>query len=124
MPEYVAMAKANQGWLAWCAGDLGLAQELGQAALELWRQLPVGHASAPFQWLAHWPLIAAALQKDQLAPAIDYARALLDPVQQRMPDELLACLEQAVQAWEGGTPDSARALLHESMALAQQMHYL
>ncbi len=67
MPEYVAMAKANQAWLAWRAGDLASVQELGQAALELWHQLPAGHASAPFQWLARWPLIAVALRTDQLA---------------------------------------------------------
>ena len=124
MPEYVAMAKANQAWLAWRAGDLAAVQELGQAALELWHQLPPGHASAPFQWLARWPLIAAALRKDQLASATDQARALLDPGQQRLPDALAANLEQAVQAWDGGTPESANTLLHQSLALALEMRYL
>jgi tetratricopeptide (TPR) repeat protein len=124
MPEYIAMANANQAWLAWRAGDLALAQELGQAALELWQQLPPGHASAPFQWLARWPLIAASLREERLAQAIDYARALLDPGQQRVPDALIASLEQAIQAWDGGAPESARAQLHQSMALAQQMRYL
>jgi tetratricopeptide (TPR) repeat protein len=124
MPEYIAMAKANHAWLAWRAGDVGLTQELGQAALELWHQLPAGHASAPFQWLARWPLIAVALREELLAGAIEHARALLDPGQQRLPDELAASLEQAIQAWAGGAPQSARALLHQSMALAQQMRYL
>ena len=50
--------------------------------------------------------------------------ALLDPGQQRLPDALAANLEQTLQAWNGGTPEAARALLHQSMALAQQMHYL
>jgi hypothetical protein len=59
-----------------------------------------------------------------LAPAIDYARALLDPGQQRVPDALAASLEQAIQAWDGGASESARELLHQSLALAQQMRYL
>ncbi len=124
MPEYIAMAKANQAWLAWRAGDLAPVQELGQAALELWHQLPAGHASAPFQWLARWPLIAVALRTDQLALAVDHMRALLDPGQQRVPDELAASLEQVIQAWDGGAPESANTLLHQSLALAQQMRYL
>ncbi len=124
MPEYVAMAKANQAWLAWRAGDLGSAQELAQTALELWHQLPSGHASAPFQWLALWPLIAVALREEQHLPAVGHARALLDPLQQRLPDALSASLEQAILAWESGAPEVARALLHQSLALAQQMLYL
>ena len=124
MPEYVGIAKANQAWLAQRAGDRGLAQELGDAALELWHQLPAGHASAPFQWLARWPLIAVALREEQVSLAIDNARALLDPGQQRLPNALAASLEQAIQAWDGGTPESACALLRQSLALAQQLHYL
>ena len=83
-------------------------QELGRAALEFWRQLPAGHGSAPFQWLALWPLIAVALHEEQLALAVDYARALLDPGQQRLPDALAASLEQVLQAWDGGAPEVAR----------------
>ena len=124
MPEYVGIAKANQAWLAWCTGDLSQAQELGRAALELWRQLPAGHASAPFQWLALWPLIAVALREGEFSLAMDDVRALLDPAQQRLPDVLTADLVQAVQAWDGGAFETARALLQQSMALAQQLHYL
>ena len=124
MPEYAGIAKANQAWMAWLAGNLAQTQELGHAALALWRQLPAGHASAPFQWLALWPLIGAALHEERLALAIDYARTLLDPTQQRLPDALTASLDQAIQAWDRGTPESARALLHQSMVLAQQMRYL
>jgi hypothetical protein len=124
MPEYVAMARANQGWLAWRAGDFGPARELARTALELWRQLPSGHASAPFQWLALWPLVAAALRKEELAPAVDHARALLDPGQQRLPDALSGVLERAIDAWESGALQAARTLLHRSVALAQEMRYL
>ena len=124
MPEYIAMAKANQAWLLWHAGDLVQAQELSRAALELWRQLPAGHASGPFQWLALWPLIALALHDGQISVAVDHVRALLDPGQQRVPDALSASLEQAIQAWDEGAPEAARMQLHQSLMLAQQMRYL
>jgi DNA-binding SARP family transcriptional activator len=124
MPEYVGMAKANQAWVAWCAGDLSQAKELGHAALELWHQLPAGHASAPFQWLALWLLMAVALHEGEFSLATDDARALLDPAQQRLPAALAADLVQAVQAWDEGAFETAHALLHQSLDLAQQLHYL
>ena len=123
MPEYMAMARANQAWIAW-PDDPHTSQKLAEEALDFWRQLPTGHASAPFQWLARWPLIAVALQQNQLAFAMDHVRALLDPSQQRLPGTLVACLEQVIQAWDVGLLDSAHTLLQRSMTLAQQMHYL
>ena len=124
MPEYQGSAKANQAWLAWLAGDLAQTQELAQAALALWRQLPPDHASATLQWQALWPLIAAALHEEQISRAMDAVQMLLAPSQQRLPDTLAAILEQAVQSWNGGAPAAASALLREALVQAQQMHYL
>jgi tetratricopeptide (TPR) repeat protein len=123
MPQCMAMAKGNQAWVAWRTGDLTLAQELGQAALALWHQLPPEQVTA-FQWLALWPLIAVALHEEHVSLAIRGARALLEPHQQRLPDALTAGLEQAIRVWGAGTPESAIALLHGSLAMAQQMRYL
>jgi DNA-binding SARP family transcriptional activator len=123
MPEYMAMARANQAWIAW-PDDPHTSQKLAEEALGFWLQLPAGHASAPFQWLARWPLIAIAVHQNQLASTIENVRALLDPSQQRLPGTLVSCLEQVIQAWEGGRLDTAGTLLQESMTLAQQMHYL
>ncbi|MCX6032223.1 MAG: AAA family ATPase [Chloroflexi bacterium] len=124
MPEYVGAAQANQAWLAWLSGDTGTTEAHGRAALASWHQLDPGHASMPFQWLALWPLIAAALHEKQLSLAVEYARNLLDPSQQQLPDALTASLEQAVQAWTEDAPESAHSLLDQSLTLAQQMHYL
>ena len=124
MPEYIATAKANQSWLAWRADDLNAVQELAHAALDGWHQLPAGHAAAPFQWLARWPLIAVALHKEQIALAVDHARALLDPSQQPPPDALAASLEQAIEAWDSGAAEATRTLLQQSMTLAQELRYL
>jgi DNA-binding SARP family transcriptional activator len=124
MPEYTGTARANEAWMAWRAGDLSRTQELGHAALALWRQLPAGHASAPFQWLALWPLLASALHEAQLAWAVEHARTLLDPGQQRLPDPLITNLEQAIHAWDEGESEAAQAQLQQAVSLAQQMRYL
>ncbi|MGD8397565.1 MAG: AAA family ATPase, partial [Anaerolineae bacterium] len=60
MIEYVGTARANLAWVAWREGNLAQAETEGQAALEVWRQLPVGHSLCPFQWTAIWPLVAVA----------------------------------------------------------------
>ena len=120
MPEYMAMATANQAWAAWCAGDLMQTQALGRAALALWDQLPLGRCSAP----SLWPLIAVALHDNYLSLAVEHGRVLLEPSQQRLPDALAASLEQAILAWEAGAPETAQVLLHQSMGPTQRMHYL
>lgn len=124
MPEYVALASANQAWLAWRQRDDGAVREHGAAALTLWQQLPVTHASAPFQWTALWPLLAEALHREAIAAAVAYARTLLDPHQQQLPDTLTTPLTQALQAWDGGTVAEAQKYLHVAITLAEQFHYL
>lgn len=124
MPEYSATARANLAWLAWLEGDAPHAQELAQEALLLWQQLPAGHASAPFQWLALWPLLALALDAAEGALAIDAAQRMLDPAQQRLPGALDAVLTAAVDRWITGDTSAALATLAQSLMLAQELHYL
>ncbi len=124
MPEYIALAQANQAWLAWRQQAYVAACEHGQAALALWQQLPVTHASAPFQWTARWPLLATALQAKELAVAVDHAGALLDPHQQQLPEPLAPILTQASQCWATGDTAQTQTLLTQAVAKAQQLHYL
>jgi len=124
MPEYIALARANQAWLAWCRRDDTALREHGAAAVALWQQLPVTHASAPFQWTALWPLLAEARQREEIDAAVAYARALLDPHQQQLPDALVAPLTQALQAWDSGVTAEVQRRLHEAVTLAAQHHYL
>jgi len=123
MPEYVALAQANQAWLAWRQHDLAALHDHSRTALDCWRQLPVTHASAPFQWTALWPLLAAALAKREGETAVAYARQLLDAHQQQLPAPLVTPLHQALTA---AARDSAAAfpLLQQAVAQAQQLHYL
>ena len=124
MPEYIALAHANQAWLAWRQQTYGDVREQGQAALALWQQLPVTHASAPFQWTARWPLLATVLHGGALAVAIEHARALLDPHQQQLPESLATSLTQASQCWAADDTVQTQSWLTQAVAQAQQLHYL
>jgi DNA-binding SARP family transcriptional activator len=116
---YVGAAEANLGWLAYRAGDSDSAARHCEAALVEWQRLQY-----PFHWLALWPLLALALDQDRTADAVDQARAMLDPVQQRPPDDLEALLEEATHAWDEGQTESTRECLKQALDLAGGMGYL
>ncbi|MFN8487281.1 MAG: AAA family ATPase [Caldilineaceae bacterium] len=124
MPEYVALASANEAWLAWRAGDDAAVSAQGCAALTLWQQLPATHASLPFQWTALWPLLASALKTAEVETAIRYTRTLLDPRQQQLPEAIVLPLEHALQMWDNGAPAEALQRLKQGLEVAQQLHYL
>jgi tetratricopeptide (TPR) repeat protein len=121
MPIYIGMAKAGLAWVAWREGSLAEAQKDGQTALELWRQSPIAH---PLQWLALWPLIAVAHNRNERAEAVDWMRALLDPAQQPLPDALAAAVEDAIRAWDPGQREAIRTPLEQAIGLAQRHGYL
>jgi pantothenate synthetase len=91
-------------------------QTHAQAALALWAGLSFRYG---FEWLALWPLMAAALQRDQLGEAVDAARRLLHPSQQRLADELTAALQAASEALAAGQTAEVRDHLESAIRLAQ-----
>jgi class 3 adenylate cyclase/tetratricopeptide (TPR) repeat protein len=121
--EIVATAKANLAWVAWCEENLTEAEVDGRAALDLWQRLPVDQPIYPFQWTALWPLIGVALAQDLTSEAVDYACALLEPSQQRLPDALTTLLEEAIKSWEGGKTETAHTYLNQSIELAQKLDW-
>jgi tetratricopeptide (TPR) repeat protein len=123
MLEYIGMARAHQAWMAWCDGDLAQAEAKGQLALELWQQLPAAHSSCAFQWTALWPLIGAAVARHHPSQAINYARALLEPTQQCLPDRLTAALENVISAREDDEA-AVGACLDQAVEVAQELGYL
>jgi hypothetical protein len=116
---YKAVTQANNAWLNYRDGKSQSAQELAQAALAIW-----GGSTYPFRWLAYWVLLAIALHEDRFEEAIEAARAMLDPKQQRLPDGLTIALEGAVRAWEEGKPEEAGEALQRAVELAQAARYL
>ncbi len=120
-PESIGMAKANLAWVAWRLDNVNECQENGLAALELWLPLSISY---PFCWTALLPLIGVTLVQQQVSEAVGYARTLLQPHQQRLPDVLTTALETAIHAWDADQPGSARSHLQQATALAREMGYL
>jgi tetratricopeptide (TPR) repeat protein len=121
MLEYIGMAKANLAWVAWRDGNLAEAQAQGQAALEVFQQVPQGGI---FLWVALWPLIGVALAQGQATQALEHARRLLPPPQMRLPEALEQAVQQAIDTWEGGKHKKARACLKQATHLAETIGYL
>jgi class 3 adenylate cyclase/tetratricopeptide (TPR) repeat protein len=124
MPEYIGTARANLSWAAWCRGDLADTQAKGLAALDQWGKIPAGHASCAFEWTALFPLMAVAVANRQPDQAIGYARALLDPAKQRLPDVLEKALEKAIRSWEEHPSDAILEQLNEVLVHARKNRYL
>jgi hypothetical protein len=124
MPEYIGTARANLSWAAWCRGDLADTQAKGLAALDQWGKIPAGHASCAFEWTALLPLMAVAVANRQSDQAIGYARALLDPAKQRLPDVLEKALEKAIYSWEEHPSDTILEQFNEVLAHARKNRYL
>ncbi len=116
MPEYIAVAHACQAWLAERESDLEAVFQQGEAALALWAGLPFDY---PFHWLALWPLLAAALQRNQLDHAVRYAHGLLHPSQQLLPEAVLAELQAADASAVAGRIAQTRSRLQAAVDLAQ-----
>jgi hypothetical protein len=62
----------------------------------------------------HWPLVAVRLEDGMVAQAVTAARELLEPSQQRFPDELQSIIESACLSWDRGDADVARSRPHLS----------
>lgn len=116
---YIGVAKANLSWLSHRKGNLGHALRVGVLALEQWRAL-----AYPLEWLARWPLLSVHFSQDQVSRAVDEARAMLVPAQQRLADVVEVLLEEAVQAWDQGKQASAGERLRRAINLAGEIGYL
>lgn len=117
--DYLGLTFGNRAWLAWRQGDRESTDRLGVQALEQW-----GVSAHPFKWTALFPLIAVAASRDEIARAIEYCHALLDPPQHRLPDVLNRELEEAIAAWEQEDAPRAAQILEKALTLAQAERYL
>lgn len=116
-PAYIGLARANLGWVAWRNRQWEEAKRGAHAALEAWRSVPMN----PLQWAALLPLMALALAGNDSPAGVEYARALLEPPQMRLPDPLETALLNAVDA---GSARAARAHLAQAVKIARNLGYL
>jgi DNA-binding SARP family transcriptional activator/predicted ATPase len=116
---YQGVAKANLGWLAYHQGDSDQAEQLAEHALSLW-----GHGDYPFEWLADFPLAAIAMQRGELERAQECLKAILKPLQGRLPEELETCIYKVVNSNEEDDPLAVRGKIQETIQAASRLGYL
>jgi serine/threonine protein kinase/class 3 adenylate cyclase/tetratricopeptide (TPR) repeat protein len=121
MLNYASVTKATLAWIAWREGNLVEARELGRTSLEL-MQGQGGHY--PIEWLTLCPLVAVEVAERNIEQAIEYARALLNPKQMRLPGELTLVLDAAIAAGEQSDFDTAGAELERAVILAEGLGFL
>ncbi len=121
MPDYIAAALGNQAYTAWRNQDFPRVEQMGQEALSLWRKSPLEY---PFQWQALFPLSAAARARGQLEESLKFAKALLDPDQQRLPNKLNDAMQAAVDASEKDAVEASILHLDRALAIALELGYL
>jgi DNA-binding SARP family transcriptional activator/tetratricopeptide (TPR) repeat protein len=114
---YLGVSQANAAWLHYRVGEWKKAQSQAEKAIATW-------SGYPFQWLAHWILLALALRQDRLPDAITAANAMLDVNQQKLPEEIDRSLATAFAAWDADDIDGARDDLTTAVGLASQYGYL
>jgi predicted ATPase len=118
--EYVAAIMANQSWLAWRSGNTEDAVRLGRDALAIWSEKAPNY---PLQWLAKLPMIAIALQRQDVPGAVELSRGLLPP-----PNALLGgvtdAMARAVASFDQQEIAQASEALSEAVSLATDSGYL
>jgi DNA-binding SARP family transcriptional activator len=128
MYDYIGVSQAGLAWVVLRREDplepsdhaLEDAAHLAHQALEAWEQ----HGSPySLQWMALWPLICAALARDQLAEALGHARKLLQPDQQVVDPLLEAPMTAALTAWDQGNFAQAEQCLTQALEAAKKMNF-
>jgi hypothetical protein len=113
--------KACLAWLAWHdqrpEDVVTLAKEIAE------QRAAAGRFAVFYGWVYLWPLVAVHLEAGDIGEAIAASRQLLDPEQERPPDELESALTAAHGAWDRGQREMATEKLTVALALARSLHY-
>ena len=121
MPDYAAAAKANLAWLDWREGDFIGAGQKSQEALEIWQGSPLVY---PFQWMALWPKIGVACDKNRREEIGELFQKLLEPTQQILPKILDEPVKRAVQNKETTNAEGCLVYQKQTIEQAKLLGYL
>ena len=122
LPEMASVAKGCRAWLAWQDEDLESVLKLADEAAAHLQRPPVGLLSI-WKWTYLWPVIAVHLHNKQVGKAVEAGNQMLEPPQQRLPDELEATLKSARTAWASKEVGTAKDLLYYALELAHGLHF-
>lgn len=116
MHLYTAVVVANQAWVALREGNRSAARRLAEAAAATWLRLPYR-----VRWLAHWPLLALAMDAEDWTDAAEQARIILGREQYRMPPAIAAALDAALAALERDDGEAAAAAFEDARRHAEPL---
>jgi DNA-binding SARP family transcriptional activator len=118
--NYLGVVEANKAWLALQDKEIEDTKKYARSALNYWTSSPQN--LYPMQWLAYFPLLSYAIERDLLSDAQSFASAMVEPRQQRLPETITTALEAAIQ----GNDAKTRALSHlqEACQIAKSLGYL
>ncbi len=119
LPDYEAIVRASLVWLAWNKGRLSDVEPMAEEVLALWRDA----AWHPFHSICLFPLIDVRLAQGRTAEAVEASRELLEPPQQRLPDELASAVQSSIDAWDNAMPDLASQRLKAAVKLAEHFRF-
>jgi class 3 adenylate cyclase/tetratricopeptide (TPR) repeat protein len=114
MDTYVGIALANQSWVACRRGDRLECERLARKAAGIWDKQPWR-----IRWLAHWPLLRIAIEREDWDGAGRHARTILGREQYRMPEGIAEALGEALQAQDGGFAERAVPAFVRALSLAE-----
>ena len=117
MLEYQGTAMANLAWVALEDGEFGECERLVNAAVSAWDASPLN----VFRWTGLLPLMASIVARGPVpadaAKLASIAAELLHPLQQRLPEPLVAELTR-LHAVEPSTGERAHLIARNALALA------
>ncbi len=119
--DYIGANLANLAWVAWQENDRAEAERLASAALGAWDSMSHHY---PLYWQALLPLLSIALDRGEFDQALDFARTMIDPSQQRLPDPIDPLLQQADSAARDQSASAARGLLADALSAARTLALL
>lgn len=113
---YKIYAMGSLGWVHLHAGD----EERARAYLEEALDLPQPYVG-PLEFFVRGPALALEVKNKNWELAVNHIKVLLQPNQQRLPDEVQSTLEQSVSCWEAGDAVATEAMLMKGIELMKQM---
>lgn len=119
LTEYEAMIAADRCWAAWRRGDRVEALAQGATGLELSNRLPGRHV---VELSVRAPLLAMAVEADEMEEAIGYARHLVDGVW--VDEEFGRTIGAALDAHGKGDARQSRQSLDRALELARRIGWV
>ena len=121
MTEYVAMAKANLAWVAWKRARLEDCDSLGHEALKLWHAMRDPYS---MDWIALWPLIGAAMERQRTGDAIELAKGLFRDGQHPIEEEVMSATRKAIESCKTGSVWAAESDMRNALGAAAYHRYI